>query len=40
MAKRTAIPVRLQIVGTMSALIIMYAWGRSLIGQPLQLGNQ
>lgn len=40
LAKRTAIPVRLQIVGTMSALIVMYAWGRSLIGQPLQLGNQ
>ena len=40
MAKRTPIPVRLQIVGIVNALLIMYAWGRSLFGQPLQLGHQ
>ncbi|WP_434432555.1 SdpI family protein [Lactiplantibacillus paraplantarum] len=40
MTKRTLIPVKLWIVGIVSTLIIMYAWSRSLLGRPLQLGNQ
>lgn len=40
MTKRTPIPVRLWIVGIVNTLIIMYAWSRSLLGRPLQLGNQ